>query len=78
MRLDTIVMIIRRSLIPDPILKQQILNEYDYDHDGKVGKSEILALQDVEFDGDIKSLEGLEQAKNLIFLYVNRTKITGH
>ena len=43
---------------------------------GKVGKSEILALQDVEFDGDIKSLEGLEQAKNLIFLYVNRTKIT--
>ena len=63
-------------IIPDPILKQQILNEYDYDHDGKVGKSEILALQDVEFDGDIKSLEGLEQAKNLIFLYVNRTKIT--
>ena len=63
-------------IIPDPILKQQILNGYDYDHDGKVGKSEILALQDVEFDGDIKSLEGLEQAKNLMFLYVNGTKIT--
>ena len=63
-------------IISDPILKQQILNGYDYDHDGKVGKSEILALQDVEFDGDIKSLEGLEQAKNLMFLYVNGTKIT--
>ena len=63
-------------IIPDPILKQQILNGYDYDHDDKVGKSEILALQDVEFDGDIKSLEGLEQAKNLMFLYVNGTKIT--
>ena len=62
--------------ISDPVLREIILKSYDADGDGKISKSELFSLEEMECkSAGIKDLKGLEQAKFLSYVNLNNNEI---
>ena len=56
--------------IPDTDLKQELLNKYDCDNDGKMTEFDMAQMQSLYLITSVKDTEGLQYAKNLNYLQI--------
>lgn len=62
--------------IPDVNFKTYLVENYDVDKDGEISKEEALNITDISCnDGNINSLEGIEQIPNLLTLVCRNNNI---
>ena len=56
--------------IPDVNLKQDLLDKYDCDNDGKITEFDMAQIQSLYLIGSVKDTEGLQYAKNVNYLQI--------